>query len=81
MIVSVVFLVQAHKFKCQRKFPESQETLNLSYFNLGIMYRPQWYNIIASYYYIIIFVTVQKSKRLLCTGVIIMNIQVSTKLI
>ena len=30
---------------------------------------------------IIIFVTVQKSKRLLCTGVIIMNVQVSTKLI
>ena len=30
---------------------------------------------------IIIFVIVQKSKRLLCTGVIIMNVQVSTKLI
>ena len=30
---------------------------------------------------IIIFVTVQKSKRLLCTGVIIMNVQVGTKLI
>ena len=33
------------------------------------------------YYIIIIFVTVQKSKRLLCTVVIIMNVQVSTKLI
>ena len=30
---------------------------------------------------IIIFVTVQKSKRLLCTGVIIMHVQVGTKLI
>ena len=41
-------------------------------------YKPYYY-----YYYIIIiiFVTVQKSKGLLCTGVIIMNVQISTKLI